>query len=117
SVRARGANRPATAATLRPRESSTRRPAYGRCRTCGKRQKRVSHKVLGKPQERVFHSAHRPSCFSISEENDEEVSGNPINGAMIQRSVTCSNGLTGPLALREFPFARHGSGCPTMPHS
>ena len=61
-----------------------------------KRQERVSHKVLGKPTERVFHSAHRPSFSSISEEDNEEKPGNPINGAMIQGSVTVSNGLTGP---------------------
>ena len=47
---ARGADRAATAATLRPRESSSRRAAYGR---------------RGKPQERVSHSAHRPSGCSF----------------------------------------------------
>jgi hypothetical protein len=40
-------------------------------------------------------SAHRPSFFSLSEENNEEDSGNPINGAMIERSVTFLDGLTG----------------------
>ncbi|MBA2305499.1 MAG: hypothetical protein H0W08_23095 [Acidobacteria bacterium] len=52
-------------------------------RPCGKRPERVSHKVLGKPTDRVFHRAHRPSSLPISEEDYEEDLGNPINGAMI----------------------------------
>jgi len=95
SLCARRANRAAARPTLRARESSPRRPAHGPCRTCGTRPERVSHEVLGKPTERVFHRAHRPSFFSISEETNQEGTGNPINGAMIQRSVTLSNGLTG----------------------
>ena len=39
---------------------------------------------------------HRPFVVFVQEIQEEL--GNPINGAMIQRSVTVSNGLTGPLA-------------------
>ena len=66
SVRSGGPHRGAAGSPLCAGESSPRRAAYGRCRTCGKRPDRVSHKVLGKPQERVFHSAPRPSSFSPS---------------------------------------------------
>ena len=58
------AHRPAAGPPLRlgqPSPECRAEEACGRCRSCGKRTERVSHKLLGKPNERVFHTAHRPS--------------------------------------------------------